>query len=245
MRKIVLLFFMFSLTFLGFANDSAVLDFTAYKNQEFVTDGNINIIVNDFLRQKYANMASEVKGVETESVTIYPEEFDKDIRAFRISLYSNIGNKVKVYVSISDFVNSKFPNNKLSVNASSPKGNRVTTPIKTGYIYDAENSISKYEYIIASNIINDLNFEVYFMYRTASGSTKEEVDANLSSAEYKVYTEPNVLKYLTTNDSFKYYYDSFNYYYDYYISINKDEYDALPEGIEFTSNIVVNIEVES
>ena len=62
MRKIVLLIFMFSLTFLGFANDSAVLDFTAYKNQEFETDGSIKVMVNDFLRQKYANMASEVKG---------------------------------------------------------------------------------------------------------------------------------------------------------------------------------------
>lgn len=238
-RKIVLLIFIFSLTFLGFANDSAVLDFTAYKNQEFETDGIINVTVNDFLRQKYANSTgSEVKGVETESVTIYPEEFDKEITAFQVTVYSNIGNKVKVYVSISDFVNPKFPNNKLSVNASSPKGTRVTEPFKTGYIYDAENSISKYEYIIASNIINDLNFETYFIYRSASGSTKEEVDANLSSAEYKEYTEPDTLKYIDKNHRF-------TYLYKYSISINKEEYDALPEGIEFTSNIVVNIEVES
>ena len=153
-------------------------------------------------------------------------------------MYSNIGNKVKVYVSISDFINSKFPNNKLSVNASSPKGTRVTKPFQTGYIYDAENSISKYEYIIASNIINDLNFETYFIYRSASGSTEEEVDANLYSAEYKEYTEPDTLKYIDNNHLF-------TYLYKYSISINKEEYDALPEGIEFTSNIVVNIEVES
>ena len=109
MRKLIL-FLLFALSFSLFAIDSSRLDFTAYNNQDFSTEGTLKISVKDLISNSYSNSISSFV-TQLKNPTL-----NSEFEAFQILVKSNIGNKVSISVSVSDFENPRFPNDKLSVN---------------------------------------------------------------------------------------------------------------------------------
>lgn len=233
MRKLIL-FLLFALSFSLFAIDSSRLDFTAYNNQDFSTEGTLKISVKDLISNSYSNSISSFV-TQLKNPTLN-SEFD----AFQILVKSNIGNKVSISVSVSDFENPRFPNDKLSVNLSVNKSECSVL----SYIYTTYDWFSSYYarriYTLRA-ILNGLNFSTYFTYVQGTGS---KVNGNGKFDESSIVYDDTVYTYSDKGIVYQIS-NTAELYMTYNMTLDEDEYNNLPEGVEFTSNVVINIEVEA
>ena len=231
MRKLIL-FLLFALSFSLFAIDSSRLDFTAYNNQDFSTEGTLKISVKDLISNSYSNSISSFV-TQLKNPTL-----NSEFEAFQILVKSNIGNKVSISVSVSDFENPRFPNDKLSVNLSVNKSECSIL----SYIYTTYDWFSSYYarriYTLRA-IVNGLNFSTYFTY--VQGKS-DKVNGNVNNNSF-VYGDTDYtyfgkgVVYQISNTA--------RLYVTYKMILDEEEYNNLPEGVEFTSNVVINIEVEA
>ena len=233
MRKLIL-FLLFALSFSLFAIDSSRLDFTAYNNQDFSTEGTLKISVKDLISNSYANSISSFV-TQLKNPTLN-SEFD----AFQILVESNIGDNVSVSVSVSDFENPRFPNDKLSVNLSVNKSEcSVLSYIYTTYDWN-KSYYARRRYTLRA-IVNGLNFSTYFTYVQGTGS---KVNGNGKFDESSIVYDDTVYTYSDKGIVYQIS-NTAELYMTYNMTLDEDEYNNLPEGVEFTSNVVINIEVEA
>lgn len=237
MRKVFIVLLLFlSLSLFASGVDSSTLEFSAYKNQKFATSGKLYITVYDHLRSG----ESIVTGIDSQptTLTINENNLDSLFKAFTVRVQSNIGNKVNISVSVSDFLNPRFPDKKISMS-----GNVfLTTDENTFYSNEVTKGNKKDKYYV-KNLYKlaiekkGLDFSANFLYKQATRKNNERYD--FDSIDYTEYTEKGVLEYLPQDDTM-----SVASAAVYTMKINKTEYDSLPEGVEFTSTVVINIEVE-
>lgn len=233
MRKLILLL-LFALSFSLFAIDSSRLDFTAYNKQDFSTEGTLIISVKDLISNSYAN------SIDSFVTQLKNPTLNSEFGAFQILVKSNIGNKVSISVSVSDFENPRFPNDKLSVNLSVNKSEcSVLSYIYTTYDW-FKSYYARRRYTLRA-IVNGLNFSTYFTYVQGIGSKVngngrfDENSIVYGETDYTYFGKGVVYQISNTAEL----------YMTYNMTLDEEEYNNLPEGVEFTSNVVINIEVEA
>ena len=233
MRKLIL-FLLFALSFSLFAIDSSRLDFTAYNNQDFSTEGTLKISVKDLISNSYSNSISSFV-TQLKNPTL-----NSEFEAFQILVKSNIGNKVSISVSVSDFENPRFPNDKLSVNLSVNKSEcSVLSYIYTTYDWN-KSYYARRRYTLRA-ILNGLNFSTYFTYVQGTGS---KVNGNGKFDETSIVYDDTVYTYSDKGIVYQIS-NTAELYMTYNMILDEDEYNNLPEGVEFISNVVINIEVDA
>ncbi len=233
MRKLFLLILL-SLAFSLFASDSSRLDFTAYNNQDFSTEGTLKISVKDKISSAEAN------SIDSFVTQLKNPTLNTEFEAFYILVESNIGNKVYVSVSVSDFENPRFPNDKLSVklNVTKREGEILS------YVYTTQDWNKAYyarrRYTYRANI-DGLNFSTYFTYVQGIG---DKVNGNGKIDEKSIVYDDTVYTYSGKGIVYQIS-NTARLYMTYNMILDEDEYNNLPEGVEFTSNVVINIEVDA
>ena len=233
MRKLFLLILL-SLAFSLFASDSSRLDFTAYNNQDFSTEGTLKISVKDKISSAEAN------SIDSFVTQLKNPTLNTEFEAFYILVESNTGNKVYVSVSVSDFENPRFPNDKLSVNLSVNKSEcSVLSYIYTTYDWN-KSYYARRRYTLRA-IVNGLNFSTYFTYVQGTGS---KVNGNGKFDESSIVYDDTVYTYSDKGIVYQIS-NTAELYMTYNMTLDEDEYNNLPEGVEFTSNVVINIEVDA
>ena len=237
MRKVFIVLLLFlSLSLFASGVDSSTLEFSAYKNQKFATSGKLYITVYDHLRSG----EEIVTGIDSipNLITINEESFDTPFNAFTIRVQSNISNRVNITVNMSDFINPRFPDKKITMSGNVSINKQENTFYSNEATLGKKNDKYYVKNLYKLAIKEDgLNFTTYFLYKQAQSKNKGQY--NFDSIKYQEYTKNGILEYLPQDDTM-----SVASAAVYTMKINKTEYDSLPEGVEFTSTVVINIEVD-
>ena len=233
---LILLCILFCLPIYSSGTDQATVEVMAYKSREYDTDATLNVWVKNWV-----DNGIKIEGMGT--VIPIPESKigDTKLDPFSVYIVSNLKNTVTITVTWSDFVNSRLETSfspqfwtwsKLAgVQYSSPYQESIKGPY---YKYQFTPTFE------CSTKDKVTTIKYYYRYRKAecnpNGNVKGQFSGDYST--FSGYSGLEVLPGIEANKSMGQSEMVFRR------PITKEQYESLPEGIEFVSTVTISIGVD-
>ncbi len=233
---LILLCILFCLPIYSSGTDQATAEVMAYKSREYDTDATLNVWVKNWV-----DNGIKIEGMGT--VIPIPESKigNMELDPFSVYIVSNLKNTVTITVTWSDFVNSRLETSfspqfwtwsKLAgVQYSSPYQESIKGPY---YKYEFTPTFE------CSTQGEVTTIRYYYKYRKAecnqNGNLEEQFNGDYST--FSGYSGLEVLPGIEANKSMDQSEMVFRR------PITKEQYESLPEGIEFVSTVTISIGVD-
>ena len=233
---LILLCILFCLPIYSSGTDQATVEVMAYKSREYDTDATLNVWVKNWV-----DNGIKIEGMGT--VIPIPESKigNMELDPFSVYIVSNLKNTVTITVTWSDFVNSRLET------SFSPEFRTWSKLARIQYSSPYQESIKEpyYKYEFTPTFECSTQGEVttiryYYKYRKAecnqNGNLEEQFSGDYST--FSRYSGLEVLPGIEANKSMDQSEMVFRR------PITKEQYESLPEGIEFVSTVTISIGVD-
>ena len=233
---LILLCIIFCLPIYSSGTDQATVEVMAYKSREYDTDATLNVWVKNWV-----DNGIKIEGMGT--VIPIPESKigNMELDPFSVYIVSNLKNTVTITVTWSDFVNSRLET------SFSPEFETWSKLAEIQYSSPYQESIKepyyKYEFtptFECSTKDKVTTIKYYYKYRKAkcnqNGNLEEQFNGDYST--FSGYSGLEVLPGIEANKSMGQSEMVFRR------PITKEQYESLPEGIEFVSTVTISIGVD-
>lgn len=233
---LILLCIIFCLPIYSSGTDQATVEVMAYKSREYDTDATLNVWVKNWV-----DNGIKIEGMGT--VIPIPESKigNMELDPFSVYIVSNLKNTVTITVTWSDFVNSRLET------SFSPEFETWSKLAEIQYSSPYQESIDgpyyKYEFrptFECSTQGEVTTIKYYYKYRKAkcnqNGNLEEQFNGDYSI--FSGYSGFEVLPGIEANKSMGQSEMVFRR------PITKEQYESLPEGIEFVSTVTISIGVD-
>lgn len=233
---LILLCILFCLPIYSSGTDQATVEVMAYKSREYDTDATLNVWVKNWV-----DNGIKIEGMGT--VIPIPESKigNMELDPFSVYIVSNLKNTVTITVTWSDFVNSRLET------SFSPEFRTWSKLARIQYSSPYQESIKEpyYKYEFTPTFECSTQGEVttiryYYKYRKAkcnqNGNLEEQFSGDYST--FSEYSGLEVLPGIEANKSMDQSEMVFRR------PITKEQYESLPEGIEFVSTVTISIGVD-
>lgn len=237
--SLILIFFIF-LIFPLFAagTDQSQFSVPAYKSRKYETEGFVKIYVKEWLTN--ASDKNQNNGVwfDNKSFRIPERRIgDPNLDFFSVFIKSNLKNRITVTVTNTDFVN---PRSDIKIKTGFKRWTQPFQNFKSGVVQEDLNYYI-YEYKPTFQEINENTFIYYNSYRKVSCDSQGVIEGDFPE-EYEVFGACSGLEVLPGIPSG--YSQPKDSEVVFRCPISKEDYDRLPEGVEFVSTITISVGVE-